>query len=909
MADDPWGVKDQSATDPWGVTTVTPWEAQQKPGGPTRIEVRPPGAAYPTQPVQLGQSTDPWGVAQQAQQQQPSEQKRGFFEGFFDPLTRSGPFQYTPEVARHGLETLGKGWEDIKSGNRLAGGIEALGGATEFATAPVGAALREFGGMPLEKAFGIPKEYTETALGLAIPYYGIGKTPKALEPVKAILSPQSMSAEAKDAAALLRKFGGTAARDTETTRAALEPYRAVINQLPDADRLAFIDYVEGGTQLTGGASTPQLRALADTLKDAFELRRTKLQNMPSTAKMHFITDYFPHMWKDPGRAQAFSDSWGGISRQGSGASLKKRTMPTIADGIQAGLEPISTDPIEMSMRYVQSMDRFIASTSALEEGKNAGTVIYVKPQVMGASGRPGAMQKIPDGYVPLEGRGARDASGAQAYAPADWARIYNNFLSRGFHQSAEGGKLYDAALSTSNAITGLELGMSGFHAYTMAQEAIISGVAKGISEIVGGRPFKGLKSIAVAPGKFITSARTGTKAEQVYLGRSPGTPDMRRIVDLAEEAGARMVGKAHAQDYRFTAAGSYFTSWKRAALKLEARQAMMEIKNAPGAYKLPVAAKTVFRQIGRVMETVAQPLFEKYIPKLKNGAFYDTMKSWLDANPQATHAEQVAMARKIWDSIDNRFGELVQDNIFWNAMLKQSAQLAMRSYSWNLGTFREIAGGIKGVLDDPSRLSMAHPEYDPRIAYTVALPVVVGVSNAVYQKLMTGKNSESMTDLVAGRTGGEVEGFGGRGTVEQRVEQPGYMKDVVGWLNDPRQELLNKFATGPRMAWELFITGKDWRGDPIKTDPMGGPAQAMADYLTFVGSAMVPISIRELYKGQEEGSQIPWWQRVSGFRQAPNILQDPEGTLQGLRSIELRDARTKRRHDLRQQRKFGGYDE
>ena len=111
------------------------------------------------------------------------------------------------------------------------------------------------------------------------------------------------------------------------------------------------------------------------------------------------------------------------------------------------------------------------------------------------------------------------------------------------------------------------------------------------------------------------------------------------------------------------------------------------------------------------METVAQPIFEKYIPRIKNGAFYDTMHDWLEANPNAPHEAQVAMARRIWDSIDNRFGEMVQDNIFWNKTLKQTAQLGMRSYSWNLGTVREIGGGAISAVKDPSRLSMKSPNY------------------------------------------------------------------------------------------------------------------------------------------------------------------------------------------------------
>src|SRR5262249_58404459 len=63
----------------------------------------------------------------------------------------------------------------------------------------------------------------------------------------------------------------------------------------------------------------------------------------------------------------------------------------------------------------------------------------------------------------------------------------------------------------------------------------------------------------------------------------------------------------------------------------------------------------------------------------------------------ASYTEKLAMARKIVDSADNRLGEMIQDNIFWRKGLKQSAMLAMLSYSWNMGGIREIGGGIRDI--------------------------------------------------------------------------------------------------------------------------------------------------------------------------------------------------------------------
>jgi hypothetical protein len=545
------------------------------------------------------------------------------------------------------------------------------------------------------------------------------------------------------------------------------------------------------------------------------------------------------------------------------------------------------------MRYVSSMDRFIASTETLDAAKEAGTVKYFSPKSVGASGHPGSniapSGPIPEGWVAIEGRGSTNAQGQQAYAPADWARVYNNFISRGFHANEEAGRVYDAVQGTSNAITSLELGLSGYHAFTMANESIVSEVARGISEIVGGKPIRALGTIAKAPLAPVRTAMRGHKGEQIYLGRTPGTPDLRRLVDLQTQAGGRAVGKGHAKDYTYTRLGSYWTAFKRGALKAELSQSLSKVKG-------PISGATqFFKNFGRVMETVSQPIFEKYIPKLKNGAFYDTMQSWIDTHPKAGYDEQVAAARQIWDSVDNRFGEMVQDNIFWNKTMKQVAQLGMRSYSWNLGTVREIGGGLK---------DLASGQWSPRASYVIALPIVVATSNAVYQYLKTGKTPESVEDLMAGRTGGTAPGFGGRGQVDERASMPGYQKDVFGWYHDWKQEAANKMATGPSMAIEAW-RGKDWRGDPI-SDSTADAVTQLGQYFKWVLGSTGPISVRQLKQGEKKGSNISTPEMLSGIRPAPGYMQDPGGTERGMTAIERRQWKLKQTHDRKKDQQYGG---
>lgn len=813
------------------------------------------------------------------------------------------PSEYT-RIRHEGQERMSRGVEQMGTpGSRMGGAFNTLMGATQFTASPIEAAVHSVVGKPITEATGSEKagQYGDFAAGLAIPGYGLTRASPVIRTFDTFLSPEKMGPVAEHAASTVRAGSGQAERSIAQTEAAVEGFRAQVNAAPDAIKMDIVHAMETpGGQLPGPLA--QFQPLADTMRDAFKQRRTKLERMYPT--MNFIEDYFPHFWKDPAAAQAFARQWsGGAARQGSGASLKARTVPTYADGLRAGLEPLTKDPIEATLRYVRSMDHFIASHEMLEAGKASGYVRYIRPKVVGASGHPESF-KVPDGYVPLNGRGAVRGDGAKAYAPADWARIYNRYIDPGWFKEHDFGPLMGRLQRTSNGITAMELGLSAYHATTMAKEAVISEFSRGMSQLF--TPGQRLKAIGTIPTSFaapVMSYMKGRKALEVYLGRSPGTGDFRRTMDLLTEAGGRATGARHAPEYQFSAMDNFWTAWKRGALKQQMAESVANVKARP----VVGTAVEVPRLIGRAMSTIAYPIFNQYIPRLKTGAFYDHMRTWLEANPAATHEQQVQIAKKIWDSIDNRFGEMVQDNIFWNKTMKQVATLGMRSYSWNMGTVREIGGGALSALKDPRRLSMASKDYDPRVAYVIAMPMVTAIVNATYQYLKTGKAPEDPRDLIAPQTGGTAPGFAGKGEVPERAMTPGYEKDVLGWYNDWEQEAINKTARAPSLVLEL-ARNKDWRGDPIAN--LQGPSdQRLSQYFQHVLDSVTPISAKALLQGGKTGSNIGTMERLMGVRPATTYLQDPEGYERGMAAIKRRAQKTKERHDRRTQQQYGGPNE
>lgn len=826
------------------------------------------------------------------------KRRASWFDKALEPIT-----SYPATEAHMAAESRDQMAEGVKQlgtpGERLKGAANVGLGALGYTAAPINAGLRTVVGKPIEENTGIPKEYTEFATGLALPGLGFGRTPKTLQK---IFSPETVSPEAMDAAALIRQNTGRAARATETTAAALESYQKPVSQLAPADQLGIMHYIEG----TGPApATPQMRALADTLKDAFKTRLDALQTLPKHAQMAFVEDYFPHFWKDP-NAAANTVRTGGFSKQGSGASLKERTVPTIADGIAQGLEPLTTNPIDATMRYVTSMDKFIASERMLQAATDTGVVQYIRPKVMGATGLPDSF-KVPPGYTALDGRGATDAMGRRAYAPEAWARVYNNFISRGFDQIGAGeyGAGYNVLRRGANAVTQTLLSFSGYHAFTMAEATMSNQMAKAVSEIRNLHPLRAGKEFAKAFVSPVKYGARGKELSEMYLGKTTMSARDKEIIDLITDAGGRMAGSKHALDYDSSALGDYITSFRRGKLSGEFLAQLKDMRNAPTLGTM----RTAFSNIGRIMDTFNKPLFQHYIPSIKNAAAHENLGQWLAQHPNATQAEKLTEARRVVDSVDNRFGEMIHDNIFWNKVAKQTAMLASLSYSWNMGAVHEIGGGIR----DFARTMYKGEDWTAKSDYVVGMSINWAIMSAIYQGLKTGEPPRDVHDLMAPRTGGVDQRTG----EPERIIPPGVMKDVFGYWEHPGQEVMNKLNPGVRMGLQSLSVlgsrgGSDWRDDPILSPRAPGQTawQKAPDWLTeyfkFVTKSMSPIQSQQLGRGPEEGSALNPLELGLGIRKAPRGLVAPEEQDSMLRSMWERRWKSKLRHDKVEQQRYGG---
>jgi hypothetical protein len=266
-----------------------------------------------------------------------------------------------------------------------------------------------------------------------------------------------------------------------------------------------------------------------------------------------------------------------------------------------------------------------------------------------------------------------------------------------------------------------------------------------------------------------------------------------------------------------------------------------EGKVLTGVLKVPFA----------IVDKMSQPIMEYIVPRQKMGVFSDLMRMELEKNPGASHEQLRSIAQRAWNSVDNRMGQLVYDNLFWNRTVKDLSMASVRSLGWNLGTIRELGGGLKDIKD------IGKTGLSYRTAYVMALPIVAGLYGAIYQYLHTGLLPGQDSDESKGGTIPKDLYFPRNGNIDNkgnssRVSLPTYMKDVYHYTTNPVQTVINKFSPINNTVLEM-LANKDFYGTEIRNvdDPV---MQQVFDELKFVGGQFEPFSFRNL--GRDTGKSI-----------------------------------------------------
>lgn len=649
-----------------------------------------------------------------------------------------------------------------------------------------------------------------------------------------MLAPQLRGEGAEYTGLSLRQRMAQFARRYDQGAERLKAARDFFNGRTAEENYKFIGDIEKG-RATGDEN---MDAIAGTFRRMLDQRRREVQALGEGELEKFYQNYFPHIFERPEQAGKFLESFFGDRRriEGPKSFLKHREFPTFQEALDAGQKPVSDNPVELVMMKVREMDRYLLAHAVLRDMADRGIAKRVTGQQAERSSGQEVLRRPEDvttkGELPPNFISIRDPiGGGKWYAEQGAADVLNNYLTPGLRAKSGAYRILSGINNTMNQAN---LGLSAFH---LTGEVIRSGVSRaalGIEDMFHGKPLRGSLRVATFPAGPVLDYMRGSKVlHDWFKPGSEGAP-IAAITDALTAGGGRARMDAAFQ----TGAWDSMTKALRDG-------------NLPGA---------LIRAPWALLEKASHPMMEALIPRLKLGVFHGMAADALERLGPGADVEQVRKAMApIWDSVDNRMGQVVYDNLFWNRTFKDLSHLMVRSVGWNLGTIREIGGG---TADLANLLRGRKPDAMHRIAYTLALPLISGMIGAFYQYMHTGQGPQELKDY-----------FFPKRENGQRIALPTDVKDVYHYATDPVRTIENK--TGPLLNTTIeMLHNRDFYDRPIRNvdDPFMKQLQQEAD---FVGRQFLPFTLQpQMGKKQpEEPNPEHKVENYLGFTKAPGDIQ------------------------------------
>jgi hypothetical protein len=669
---------------------------------------------------------------------------------------------------------------------------------------------------------------------------GVG-VKEALRAVQHVVSPTAgVSMDAHDQ--VMRMLGERVQKAYETDRV-LEGYRQMFDKMPRPQQIAFIDRMKLGEK----QPTPELQQVADTMRridtETWEAARAAYSALGFKDKeipLSWLENHFRVLWKKlPGGPD--KGEWIGRARRGLRGSMgqhKQHTLDTMSDGLTEGGVPYSYNPVVMFKLAQVDLWKLTTTLKTWKWGKDNGFVEFVR----------GPFPKAPDGMVKL------DDAIARVYFPAEsgeglvtageyfveegFGRLLNNYLSQNLIRQSKMGR---GLFWLKNATTQLELALSAFHAVFETGEAVGSSIGHGLTKLVNrgllhgdlGAAASGLYDMtigaAIAPVTGFQVGREFRKAiaDPAAYFKTPAGRKMEKNYPGAARAAAAIFDAGFKPP-------ELEQDWKNNSIRTFT-DAVADIK--AGSSDNYVGA--VLRAFPAANEFLMKPLFDHYIPSLKAAQFLKEFPEAIRQNERKLKGgvlTEAALARQVWREVENRFGELNYDTLFWNGTFKGAMQLMFRSVTWKLGSVSQFGGAVSGQgkeFIDAVRERRA-PQLDRRMAWMLGMFLLTATLGTIMMKVLSGKDPKGLTDLVFPQIDPKDE--------KVRASLPTYFKDLVHLIHAPTSYVTSSMSGWIGRLMDL-LRNKDYYGVQIRNtdDPATKQALQVGKY---AAETLLPFSIR-----------------------------------------------------------------
>jgi hypothetical protein len=637
----------------------------------------------------------------------------------------------------------------------------------------------------------------------------------------------------------------------------LDKWGKRVDQMSRDEMVNFIDRMKTGHK----QPDPELQQLANFIRKVDDALYEEIAKYRPS--LDYLENHFRVLWKViPGSPEAKGGFRGVFRRplQGSKGCLTQAKLEAMSEGLELGGIPYTYNPVKMFQAHYADAMKYITAQRMWEEFEKMGVRQFVRH---GQSAPPGYVRlndRIANVYFPVK-EGTVHAG--DWYVEEGAARVLNNFLSRDLIREQPFGR---ALMSIKNGTTALELSLSPFHAVFEGLEAVSSEIGIGLRQLwnVGvrqrepGALLAGARTLATAPKAAVSAARLGSQAKEAFANygefiKTPvGKALLKRYPDLRSDLEAFFNGGGRMgmhEDYKVQAFNTFREYLKSAG------------RDNPGPY-----LSAAIRSIPAFNQAIMRPLFEWYIPNLKLGFFlkeFNLAKAEYSDRLASGEMTLDSLARQVVDSVENRFGEMNFDNLFWDRTFKTATQLLFRSVTWKLGNLRANVSAATGQYGEFARAMSAGeaPMLHPNMAWLLGMILFTTILGGTMYWLGTGERPKQVKDFVYPIVGGI------------RVSLATYARDLVHLFHSPLGYLKSSLSGELGRIADLW-QNKDFYGNEVwnPDDPLPVRAWDMLRHLV-----PLPFSISSgIQAKQQGGSKLARVAGYLGFTKAPRYIEQTD---------------------------------
>lgn len=413
------------------------------------------------------------------------------------------------------------------------------------------------------------------------------------------------------------------------------------------------------------------------------------------------------------------------------------------------------------------------------------------------------------------------------YVQPDAARIINNYLSPGLNKS----KIIKSIRTIGNVINQFQLGFSAFHMNFTSSEAIATQIGEAIDALAHGDIRSFSTHMGKAPIAPVSTVIRGDEMLKAWRGKGQSAID-EMLANILAISG----GRAHMDKFYGT------------GMVEQMRNNFKSGQYVQGILRAPLAA----------VDAASKPIMEHLVPRMKIGIFAEMMETELKNNPNMTHEQMRDVGGKIWDTIDDRMGQVVYDNLFWNKSFKDALMLTFRSVGWNHGLVRLTVGSAAdavAIVNDTVHGRMPKSENFSRLKYWLGSAIFTFTANALYQYVKTGKGPSELKDYVFPKNGG----VDSSGNPTRSIPFQNYFKDLYHMKTHPVTTLENKLQP----MWSIIsqaLNNKDYFGtqivNPQNSDTgMEGLINQIGKEVEFLTKSVLPFSATNMMHNLSQGNK------------------------------------------------------